>query len=330
MATNYQALAAQAAKRYGIDPNIFVRQIAAESGFNPSARSPAGALGIAQIMPATARGWGVNPLNPVASLDAAAKNMSRYVRSFGGSYEDALEAYNAGPGAVNRQGPPRYAETRNYVKKILGGMKMPQTGGMLPSSPPDVASTVASTGGAPQYNIQQLLPSLRAASIQAISGSLDKGALLRALSAAKIGGGNAVAQPLLSGPSPADTPTARGPAGFASAPDESWAQSLAKKFGLTVGSTYRSPSRNASVGGAKGSRHMTHGGAADISGSASQMAALARWAIKSGLFAEVFYDPVGSLDNGRFSKRGIGGHRDHVHLSFGGPALKYFYGRDFK
>ncbi len=129
--SKYRREARRAAARYGLDPGIFERQIGAESGFNPSARSPAGALGIAQIMPATARGWGVNPLNPSQALDAAAKNMARYVKQYGG-YENALRAYNAGPAAIQRS--RGFRETNNYVAKILGGqdpkrLGRPQRGG---------------------------------------------------------------------------------------------------------------------------------------------------------------------------------------------------------
>lgn len=116
---NYQAETRRAAQRYGLDPNIFARQIKQESGFDPHARSGAGALGIAQIMPATARGWGVNPMDPKAALNAAAKNMRSYVDQFGGSYEKALRAYNAGPGNVEKS--KGFAETNNYVRTILGG-----------------------------------------------------------------------------------------------------------------------------------------------------------------------------------------------------------------
>ena len=77
---NYESLARRYARKYGLDPNVFVRQIRQESGFNPHARSPAGATGIAQIMPATAKGWGINPNDPKASLTAAAKNMASYVK----------------------------------------------------------------------------------------------------------------------------------------------------------------------------------------------------------------------------------------------------------
>lgn len=114
---NYRKIARRDARRYGLDPNVFGRQIKAESGYNPHAVSPAGARGIAQFMPGTARGLGVNPDNPVQALDAAAKLMANYVKKFG-SYKNALVAYNAGPGRVGRSLP---AETQNYVAKILGG-----------------------------------------------------------------------------------------------------------------------------------------------------------------------------------------------------------------
>jgi hypothetical protein len=115
---DYRAMTRRAAQKYGLDPSIFERQINQESGFNPNARSPAGAAGIAQLMPATARGWGVDPMNPSQALDAAAKNMRQYVDRYGG-YENALRAYNAGPGAI--QASKSYAETNHYVATILGG-----------------------------------------------------------------------------------------------------------------------------------------------------------------------------------------------------------------
>jgi hypothetical protein len=114
---DYRAETRRAAARYGLDPNIFARQINQESGFNPNARSPKGAIGIAQIMPDTAKGWGVDPTDPIASLNAAAKNMARYVKQYG-SYRNALVAYNAGPGYVGKALP---AETQKYLKIILGG-----------------------------------------------------------------------------------------------------------------------------------------------------------------------------------------------------------------
>lgn len=132
MSTNFREVARQKAAKYGLLPDVFERQIGAESGFNPKAISPAGARGIAQIMPATAKGWGVNPDDPVAALDAAARNMAGYIKTFQGgkpagqetdpvkvraAYEKALRAYNAGPAAV--EASRKYAETNRYVQKII-------------------------------------------------------------------------------------------------------------------------------------------------------------------------------------------------------------------
>lgn len=124
----YVNLAQQAAWNNGISANIFVRQINQESGFNPYAISPAGAIGIAQFMPATAASLGVNPYNPVDALYGAARLMASYVRQYGGDYAKALAAYNAGPGAVawavflggwNWRYYLPY-ETQGYIRIILG------------------------------------------------------------------------------------------------------------------------------------------------------------------------------------------------------------------
>lgn len=94
-----------------------------------------------------------------------------------------------------------------------------------------------------------------------------------------------------------------------------WAQEIGKRFGLRLASTYRSPAKNRAVGGSKTSAHMTRGGATDFAGSPAAMRRLAEWAIDSGQFREVFFDPVGQWDNGVFNEQGIGGHDDHVHLT---------------
>ncbi|BCL78396.1 lytic transglycosylase domain-containing protein [Ktedonobacteria bacterium brp13] len=124
--TSYQSIARSAAVANGINPDRFVRQIQQESGFNPNAVSPAGAIGIAQFMPGTAAGMGINPHDPVASLNAAARMMGNLDKQFGGDYNKALAAYNAGPGAVQnavRRGGGNWlsylpTETRNYVAII--------------------------------------------------------------------------------------------------------------------------------------------------------------------------------------------------------------------
>jgi len=91
------SLAAQDALAVGISPTLYVRQINAESSFNPKAVSPAGAEGIAQFLPAIAQALGVDPWDPVAALRAAARLMASYVSRYGGDYAKALAAYNAGP-----------------------------------------------------------------------------------------------------------------------------------------------------------------------------------------------------------------------------------------
>lgn len=117
----------RAAIRHGLSPKLFKAQIRQESGFNPLARSRVGAIGIAQIMPGTAKKWGVNPHNPISALNAAARNMARYVRTYKRQGHDqetagklALAAYNAGPVAVAKYGKvPPYKETQNYVHRIM-------------------------------------------------------------------------------------------------------------------------------------------------------------------------------------------------------------------
>ena len=126
-ASQYVPVACQAARDAGIDPARFVRQINEESGFNPGETSPAGAEGIAQFMPETAAGMGIDPWDPQSALEGAAQYMARLQANFGGDYAEALAAYNAGSGTVQsavarcglawRECLP--AETQNYLNVIL-------------------------------------------------------------------------------------------------------------------------------------------------------------------------------------------------------------------
>ncbi len=117
---DYRALAAQIAEQEGVDPNLFTRLVQQESAFRPDARSPVGAMGLAQLMPGTARDLGVDPNDPVQNLTGGA----RYLRQQMDKFKDprlALAAYNAGPGNVQKYGGvPPFKETQNYVAKILG------------------------------------------------------------------------------------------------------------------------------------------------------------------------------------------------------------------
>lgn len=117
------------AKRYRIRPEIFLRQLNQESGFQTQARSPMGAQGIGQIMPGTARdlarqmGVSVQDVlyDPETNIEAAALYFRQQLDRFGGDYRMALAAYNAGPGAVEQHGGvPPYMETQTYVRNILG------------------------------------------------------------------------------------------------------------------------------------------------------------------------------------------------------------------
>ncbi len=116
----YLATAKAMARKHNIPENLFLRLVQQESGWNPSARSNKGAIGLAQLMPATARNLGVNPRDPAQNLEGGARYLSRMYRKFG-TWRLALAAYNAGPGAVEKyNGVPPYRETKNYVRKILG------------------------------------------------------------------------------------------------------------------------------------------------------------------------------------------------------------------
>lgn len=120
--TPFAAEIESASTRYGIDPSLLTGLIRAESNFDPDAGSPAGAQGLTQLMPETARSLGVtDPTDPAQSIDGGARFLSEQLRAFGGDPELALAAYNAGPGAVQQYGGvPPYAETQAYVKRVLG------------------------------------------------------------------------------------------------------------------------------------------------------------------------------------------------------------------
>ncbi len=110
-----------AATKYGLDPALLAGLVKQESGFNPNATSSAGAKGLTQLMPATARSLGVtDATDPAQALDGGAKYLRQMLDQFGGDERLALAAYNAGPGAVTRFGGiPPYAETKAYVEKVL-------------------------------------------------------------------------------------------------------------------------------------------------------------------------------------------------------------------
>ncbi|MEN9010774.1 MAG: lytic transglycosylase domain-containing protein [Yoonia sp.] len=114
------SVARAAARRHNIPEDLFLRLVQQESGWNAKARSVEGAMGLAQLMPATARELGVSANNPAQNLEGGARYLRWQYEKFG-NWRLALAAYNAGPGAVEKyNGIPPYKETRNYVRIIWG------------------------------------------------------------------------------------------------------------------------------------------------------------------------------------------------------------------
>lgn len=119
-----EQLIAEVGQRYGVDPNLIRQVVIAESGFDSKAVSQSGAIGLMQLMPGTARSYGVeDSFDPVQNLDGGTHFLRDLLNRFNGNISLALAGYNAGPGAVEKyNGIPPYRETQNYVQKILNGM----------------------------------------------------------------------------------------------------------------------------------------------------------------------------------------------------------------
>lgn len=164
---DYKALARQIAEEEGVNPDLFGRLIQQESSYNPNARGPVTrsgerAIGLAQLMPGTARELGVDPTDPLANLRGGARYLKKQIADFG-SDELGLAAYNAGPGSVRKyKGIPPFAETQHYVKKIMGltgtaentpnpVQELRAADNLLPAAPP--VPTITANMAADSYRV---------------------------------------------------------------------------------------------------------------------------------------------------------------------------------
>lgn len=156
---DYRAEAVRVAEQEGVDPDLFLRLVQQESAFKPSAVSPKGAMGLAQLMPGTARDLGVDPSDPIQNLTGGA----RYLRQQMDAFQDpqlALAAYNAGPGNVRKYGGiPPFQETQNYVSRILG-TPAPNTGARRrqPMAQPMQAPQQQPRGILEMFGVQKMDP----------------------------------------------------------------------------------------------------------------------------------------------------------------------------
>ena len=147
-ATDLDAMIEQAAAKHQIDPELVKAIVRVESNYNPRAVSPAGALGLMQLIPATAMRFGVaNPFDPQANLDGGIRYLKYLLGQYGGNLQLSLAAYNAGEDAVARNGGtiPAYRETQDYIRKIAQLYPQQAMPGGLPPVP-TIVKFMDSTG----------------------------------------------------------------------------------------------------------------------------------------------------------------------------------------
>lgn len=141
----YDALIAQAASMHGVDQGLVKAMMHTESGFNPSARSPVGAQGLMQLMPATARRFAVsNPWDPAQNIMGGVRYLRFLISRYPNNLEYAIAAYNAGEGNVDKyRGIPPFRETQDYVRRVMSRYRNLYAGQPLPQSAPAATTTLA-------------------------------------------------------------------------------------------------------------------------------------------------------------------------------------------
>lgn len=156
-ATAYDDLITQNASQHGISVDLVRAVIQAESGFNRWAVSPKGAMGLMQLMPATARDLGVrDPFHPVENIRAGVAYLASLLTRFKQNVEHALAAYNAGSARVERyDGVPPYRETQAYVKKITRAANTPAA----PQQTPVIYKWIELVDGQPRTRLSNVPPS---------------------------------------------------------------------------------------------------------------------------------------------------------------------------